>query len=88
MEQQVPGLPQVAALGCDRVPSVVAADPAGAVLLPTQRLLGRVQDRTGGSVGEDAAGVGGQAGRLILIDRPAMIETADRLGLFIWGETS
>jgi DUF1009 family protein len=32
------------------------------------------------------AGVGGQAGRLILIDRPAMIEAADRLGLFIWGE--
>ncbi|WP_226634245.1 UDP-2,3-diacylglucosamine diphosphatase [Brevundimonas poindexterae] len=32
------------------------------------------------------AGVGGQAGRLILIDRAAMIETADRLGLFIWGE--
>ena len=31
-------------------------------------------------------GVGGQAGRLILIDRPAMVETADRLGLFIWGE--
>ncbi len=34
------------------------------------------------------AGVGGQAGRLILIDRPAMIETADRLGLFIWGEVA
>jgi DUF1009 family protein len=33
------------------------------------------------------AGVGGVAGRLILIDRPAIIETADRLGLFIWGET-
>jgi DUF1009 family protein len=32
------------------------------------------------------AGVGGQAGRLILIDRPAMVEAADRLGLFIWGE--
>ena len=32
------------------------------------------------------AGVGGQTGRLILIDRAAMIETADRLGLFIWGE--
>ncbi len=32
------------------------------------------------------AGVGGQAGRLILIDRAAMIEAADRLGLFIWGE--
>ncbi|WP_339929376.1 UDP-2,3-diacylglucosamine diphosphatase LpxI [uncultured Brevundimonas sp.] len=32
------------------------------------------------------AGVGGQAGRLMLINRPALIETADRLGLFIWGE--
>ena len=32
------------------------------------------------------AGVGGVAGRLILIDRPAIIETADRLGLFVWGE--
>ncbi|WP_298743205.1 UDP-2,3-diacylglucosamine diphosphatase LpxI [uncultured Brevundimonas sp.] len=33
------------------------------------------------------AGVGGVAGRLILIDRPAIIEAADRLGLFVWGET-
>jgi len=33
------------------------------------------------------AGVGGVAGQLILIDRPAIIETADRLGLFVWGET-
>lgn len=33
------------------------------------------------------AGVGGQAGRLILIDRPAIIAAADRLGLFVWGET-
>ena len=33
------------------------------------------------------SGVGGVAGRLILIDRPAIIETADRLGLFVWGET-
>ncbi len=32
------------------------------------------------------AGVGGQAGRLMLINRPALIEAADRLGLFIWGE--
>lgn len=32
------------------------------------------------------AGVGGQAGRLILIDRPNLIATADRLGLFVWGE--
>lgn len=32
------------------------------------------------------AGVGGQAGRLILIDRPAIIAAADRLGLFVWGE--
>jgi len=33
------------------------------------------------------AGIGGVAGQLILIDRPAIIETADRLGLFVWGET-
>lgn len=33
------------------------------------------------------AGVGGQAGRLILIDRAAIIAAADRLGLFVWGET-
>lgn len=33
------------------------------------------------------AGVGGVAGRLILIDRAAIVETADRLGLFVWGET-
>lgn len=33
------------------------------------------------------AGVGGVAGRLILIDRPAIVEAADRLGLFVWGET-
>ena len=33
------------------------------------------------------AGVGGLADHLILIDRPALIETADRLGLFVWGET-
>lgn len=32
------------------------------------------------------AGVGGVAGKLILIDRPALIEAADRLGLFVWGE--
>ncbi len=32
------------------------------------------------------AGVGGIAGRLILIDRAAIVETADRLGLFVWGE--
>lgn len=32
------------------------------------------------------AGVVGVAGRLILIDREAVIETADRLGLFVWGE--
>ena len=32
------------------------------------------------------AGVGGIAGRLIVLDRDAMIATADRLGLFIWGE--
>ncbi|WP_374597087.1 LpxI family protein [Brevundimonas sp.] len=33
------------------------------------------------------AGVGGISGKLILIDRPAIIATADRLGLFVWGET-
>ncbi|PZT99753.1 MAG: DUF1009 domain-containing protein [Brevundimonas sp.] len=33
------------------------------------------------------AGIGGVTGRLILIDRPAVIATADRLGLFVWGET-
>jgi len=32
------------------------------------------------------AGVGGLSGQLILMDRPALIETADRLGLFVWGE--
>lgn len=32
------------------------------------------------------AGVGGRSGRLILIDRAAIIQTADRLGLFVWGE--
>ena len=32
------------------------------------------------------AGVGGIAGQLILIDRAAITATADRLGLFVWGE--
>jgi DUF1009 family protein len=32
------------------------------------------------------AGIGGVAGRLILIDRPAIVAAADRLGLYIWGE--
>ncbi|WP_374513524.1 LpxI family protein [Brevundimonas sp.] len=32
------------------------------------------------------AGIGGVAGRLIVIDRPAIIEAADRLGLYVWGE--
>lgn len=32
------------------------------------------------------AGVGGLAGQLILIDRPAIVAAADRLGLFVWGE--
>lgn len=32
------------------------------------------------------AGVGGIAGHLILIDRKAIIEASDRLGLFVWGE--
>lgn len=33
------------------------------------------------------AGVGGVAERLILIDRSAIIEAADRLGLYVWGES-
>ncbi|MFC0632850.1 UDP-2,3-diacylglucosamine diphosphatase [Brevundimonas balnearis] len=33
------------------------------------------------------AGVGGVAGRLILIDRDAIVQAADRLGLFVWGES-
>lgn len=33
------------------------------------------------------AGIGGVAGRLILIDRAAIIASADRLGLYVWGET-
>lgn len=33
------------------------------------------------------AGIGGIAGRLILIDRAAIIDKADRLGLFVWGES-
>lgn len=32
------------------------------------------------------AGVAGLPGKLILIDRAAIIEAADRLGLFVWGE--
>jgi hypothetical protein len=32
------------------------------------------------------AGVGGRAARLILIDRPAVVAAADRLGLYVWGE--
>ncbi|WP_313009617.1 UDP-2,3-diacylglucosamine diphosphatase LpxI domain-containing protein, partial [Brevundimonas vesicularis] len=32
------------------------------------------------------AGIGGVAGRLILIDRAAVVETANRLGLFVWGD--
>ena len=32
------------------------------------------------------AGVGGVAGKLILIDRSGLIEAADRAGLFVWGE--
>lgn len=32
------------------------------------------------------AGIGGVSGRLILIDRAAIIEAADRFGLFVWGE--
>jgi DUF1009 family protein len=32
------------------------------------------------------AGVGGVAGKLILIDHAGIVEAADRLGLFVWGE--
>ncbi|MFN3668548.1 MAG: UDP-2,3-diacylglucosamine diphosphatase [Brevundimonas sp.] len=32
------------------------------------------------------AGVGGFTGKLILIDRAGLVEAADRLGLFVWGE--
>ena len=32
------------------------------------------------------AGVGGVVGKLILIDRAGLIQAADRLGLFVWGE--
>ena len=32
------------------------------------------------------AGVAGQAGDLIVIDRPGVIAAADRLGLFVWGD--
>ncbi|WP_395943569.1 LpxI family protein [Brevundimonas sp.] len=32
------------------------------------------------------AGIGGVTGRLILIDRTAIVAAADRLGLFVWGE--
>ena len=32
------------------------------------------------------AGIAGVTGRLILIDRPAIVAAADRLGLFVWGE--
>lgn len=34
------------------------------------------------------AGVGGEAGAVIVMDRQGMIEAADRLGLFIWGEAA
>ena len=33
------------------------------------------------------AGVGGVTGKLIVIDRPSLIEAADRLGLYVWGES-
>lgn len=32
------------------------------------------------------AGIAGRPGKLILIDREAVIEAADRLGLFVWGQ--
>ena len=39
-----------------------------------------------GAAAAGLGGVAGMAGKLILIDREAIIETADRLGLFVWGE--
>ena len=39
-----------------------------------------------GAAAAGLAGVAGMAGKLILIDREAIIEAADRLGLFVWGE--
>ena len=39
-----------------------------------------------GAAAAGLAGVAGMAGKLILLDREAIIETADRLGLFVWGE--
>ena len=32
------------------------------------------------------AGIGGFEGRLIVIDHEGLVEAADRLGLFVWGE--
>ena len=32
------------------------------------------------------AGIGGFEGRLIVIDHGGLVEAADRLGLFVWGE--
>lgn len=32
------------------------------------------------------AGIAGREGRLIVMDRRGLVETADRLGLFVWGE--
>ena len=32
------------------------------------------------------AGVGGVTGKLILIDQAGLVEAADRLGLFVWGD--
>ena len=34
------------------------------------------------------SGIGGMAGKLIVIDRPAIVEAADRLGLYVWGEAA
>ena len=34
------------------------------------------------------AGIGGVAGKLIVIDRAAIVEAADRLGLYVWGEAA
>lgn len=38
-----------------------------------------------GAAAAGLAGIAGEAGSLIVLDRDAVIETADRLGLFVWG---
>ena len=49
--------------------------------------ISMISGRSAYSAAAGLAGVGGVAGKLILIDHPAIVEAADRLGLFVWGET-